>query len=277
MRTNFFIAAATSVIFLTSTPCFAADTNTAKFQLGELIGKVQAKVNAGKRAEKDFADEVKEFDALYAKHKAEKTADAAQILLSKVNLYLQVFNEPEKAIEPLKEVQRSFPDLKLSGNIEDTIKNIERAAEGKKVQSSLVEGAKFPDFDEKDMAGKPLSAARFKGKVVLVDFWATWCPPCRAELPNVIKTYEKHHSKGFEIIGISLDKDKKTLEGFIKDRDMTWPQYFDGLAWGNKLAGKYAVQSIPMTFLLDREGKIIAKNLRGEDLESAVEKALAKK
>jgi len=142
---------------------------------------------------------------------------------------------------------------------------------------NLAEGSKFPDFDVKDTAGKPLSIASLKGKVVLVDFWATWCPPCRAEVPNVVKTYEKYHPKGFEIIGVSLDQDQTRLTNFTKQQKMTWQQYFDGKGWGNKLATKYGVQSIPATFLLDGEGKIIAKDLRGEDLDQAVSKALAKK
>ena len=98
-----------------------------------------------------------------------------------------------------------------------------------------------------------------------------------AELPNVTKTYEAHHAKGFEIIGISLDKDQKKLESFTQQKNMTWPQYFDGLGWQNRLAQQYGVNSIPATYLLDREGKIIAKDLRGDALEAAVAAALAKK
>lgn len=144
-------------------------------------------------------------------------------------------------------------------------------------QVTLSSGMKFPDFAEKDLAGKPLSVSGLKGKVVLVDFWATWCPPCRAEIPNVVKAHEKHHAAGFEVIGISLDSDRAKLEGFLKAQKMTWPQYFDGAGWNNKLAKKYGVNSIPATYLLDREGKIIASDLRGEALEAAVAKALAQK
>jgi peroxiredoxin len=151
--------------------------------------------------------------------------------------------------------------------------------EAKKVRDALAEGSKFPDFSEKDLAGKPLSIANYKGKVVLIDFWATWCPPCRAELPNVVKTYEKHHADGFEIIGISLDRaqDREKLVSFLKDKNMAWPQFFDGNYWQNKLAVKYGVNSIPATYLLDGQGIIIGKDLRGEDLEQAVAKTLARK
>lgn len=140
----------------------------------------------------------------------------------------------------------------------------------------LAVGKTFPDFNEKDLDGNPLSVARFKGKVVLIDFWAVWCGPCIAELPHLLSTYEKHHADGFEIIGISLDRERDKLTAFLKQRDMTWPQYFDGLGWQNKLAQEYGINSIPATFLLDREGKIIAKDLRGDALETAVARALAK-
>ena len=111
---------------------------------------------------------------------------------------------------------------------------------------------------------------------MLLDFWATWCGPCVQELPNVVKTYDKYHSQGFEVIGISLDRDRQKLAGFTKEKKMPWPQYFDGLVWENKLAVKYGINGIPATFLLDGQGKIIAKDLRGEALEQAVAKALGK-
>jgi hypothetical protein len=96
-------------------------------------------------------------------------------------------------------------------------------------------------------------------------------------LPNVLKTYEKHHDKGFEIIGISLDQDKQKLTSFTESKKMPWVQYFDGKGWQNKLASKYGIKSIPATYLLDGQGKIIAKDLRGEALEAAVAKALNSK
>jgi len=112
--------------------------------------------------------------------------------------------------------------------------------------------------------------------VVLVDFWATWCAPCVFELPNVQKVYEKYHEKGLEIIGVSLDQSQDKLKNFTKDKNIPWAQFCDGKGWENKLAQKYGIPSIPATFLLDGEGKIIAKNLRGDDLDQAVAKALPK-
>jgi thiol-disulfide isomerase/thioredoxin len=152
--------------------------------------------------------------------------------------------------------------------------------EARKIQGTLVEGATFPDFDEKDVMDQPLSLSHFRGKVVLIDFWATWCVPCRAEVPHVAATFQKYHDQGFEIIGVSLDKDRKKLLDFTMEHKMAWQEYFDGksLPWENKLASRYGIahSGIPMDFLLDGNGKIIGKNLRGAALPQAVAKALTK-
>ncbi len=277
MKNKILVALAAMSLLFSSQGAFAATTNNVKTELGNLVGKIQAKLREGKKTEKDLADELKEFGALLAKHKGEKTDDVANVLYMEAQLYLQVFDDGAKGAELIKQLKRDFPDTQYGKGADEMLASIEKQAEADRVKKSLSAGAQFPDFSEKDLDGKPLSIANYKGKVVLLDFWATWCGPCRVELPSVIKTYEKHHSKGFEIIGISLDQDKTKLSTFMKDRSMTWPQYFDGLGWGNKLAQKYGVNSIPATYLLDGTGKIIASNLRGEELEAAVSKALAKK
>ena len=247
----------------------AAEASQAATELKDLITRIQTKLKEGNKTEAALAPELKTFDELLAKHKDEKTDDVAQILYMKSMVYEQVLGNHDKASELVAQLKRDFPDS-------NPVKMMKQQEEAEKIQASLIEGSKFPDFEEKDVAGKPLSVGNYKGKVVLVDFWATWCPPCRAELPNVIKTYENYHSKGFEIIGISLDQSEEKLTSFTKEKSMPWQQYFDGKGWGNKLAGKYGIQSIPATYLLDREGKIIGKGLRGEDLDTAVSKALAK-
>ncbi|MEW6302799.1 MAG: TlpA disulfide reductase family protein [Verrucomicrobiota bacterium] len=274
MKLNFLLPFIAAAALVCGAPAQAAD---AKAELKELVGKVQAKLKEGKRTEADLTAEIKEFDALLASHKGEKTDDVAQILVMKAMLYVQIFEDSDKALPMFEQLKKDFPETKPGKDADRIIGMVKQQAEAMKVKKSLAVGSTFPDFQEKDLAGKPLSIANYKGKVVLIDFWATWCGPCVAELPNVLKAYEKHHAKGFEIIGISLDQSQDALNKFIKERNMTWPQYFDGKGWQSKLAGKYGVNSIPATYLLDGEGKIIGKDLRGDELEQAVAKALAGK
>lgn len=117
-------------------------------------------------------------------------------------------------------------------------------------------------------------AEDFKGKVVLLDFWATWCGPCRIDMPHVVDMYKKHHKNGFEIIGISLDRSREALDRYVKANDMNWPQYFDGKYWQNDIAMKYMVRAIPATFLIDKQGVIRYRSLRGRQLEEAVDKLM---
>ncbi len=253
----------------------AAKPTTVEDQLRTLVGKVQQKIQSGQRDEAAFADDLKAFEALLAEHRGEKTDAVAQVALMRAALYLEVFQNYAKSAELLNQLIADFPGTQPAASAAQVVKQLEGQKAVLEIQAALKPGAAFPDFQEKDLSGQPLSLGKFKGKVVLVDFWATWCGPCVAELPNVIAAYEKYHGKGFEIVGISLDESEERLKSFIAERKMTWAQYYDGKKWENKLGQKYGVNSIPATYLLDRDGKIIAKDLRGEALEAELQKLLA--
>jgi peroxiredoxin len=291
MKQNLFILLTVATFWVSDRNVFATDTNGVAIDtnsisadakavtadLNQLILKINTKLKAGRTNEADFADNLKEFDVLLAKYKDVKTPYVVEIPRMKAEFYLAVMNDPEKAVEVFKEIKRDFPGVQINGDTDAAIVYLERMASVQKLQRTLVEGAPFPDFNEKDTADKPLSVANYRGKVVLLDFWATWCLPCRMELPNVIALYDQYHDQGFEVIGVNLDEDPQQLESFIKKQKMPWPEYNDGKFWDTKLVLQYGVTQIPATFLIDRKGNIIARDLRGEGLKQAVARALANK
>ena len=175
------------------------------------------------------------------------------------------FNGAEKALREAVATEGIEPKMKT-------------AAEGMLARLDTMKklkiGADAINFKTTDIAGKEISPSDYKGKVVLLDFWATWCAPCRAEMPTVKKVYSTYHEKGFDIIGVSMDNNRSAFDSYLKEQDMKWRQIYDGNGWKAEIGQLYAVSSIPSTFLIDKQGRIRYKNLRGKDLEEAVEKLL---
>lgn len=122
--------------------------------------------------------------------------------------------------------------------------------------------------------GTKFDLGQWRGKVVLVDFWATWCPPCRREVPSLVEAYRKLHDKGFEIVGISLDSSKEQLLAFTKDHGMPWPQYFDGKGWDNEISTRFHIEGVPTMWLLDKQGRI-RNDDPSDNLEAEITKLLA--
>ncbi|RKU13942.1 hypothetical protein C6502_01990 [Candidatus Poribacteria bacterium] len=131
-------------------------------------------------------------------------------------------------------------------------------------------GKKAIDFNVKDLDGNDLSLEKYRGKVVLLDFWAVWCGPCIAEMPNVKQVYGKYKDDNFQIIGISLDENRNTLVGYLEKEGITWPQFFDGHGWKNQVAQMYGISAIPHMYLIDGEGVVRKSDVRGPALEPAV-------
>jgi thiol-disulfide isomerase/thioredoxin len=151
-----------------------------------------------------------------------------------------------------------------------------------KPRFNLEAGAKARSFEAQTTDGRAIHFPEsYKGKVVMLDFWATWCLPCRGEIPHVASAYAQYHDKGFEVLGVSLDETNaaEKLAQFTKENHMAWPEIYDGLNWQSKVAQIYYIESIPHAFLVDGDtGMIVAEgdDIRGENLAPAIEKALAK-
>jgi peroxiredoxin len=210
-----------------------------------------------------------------------------QAMLQNQKVYVKNFihEHPKSTVSPLVALMQFSQEISaheidtLINFLDPSIHNSIYVAELRKIATRLrvMEiGTAAPDFTLNTPEGTPLALSSLKGKIVLIDFWASWCQPCRRENPNVVLLYNQYKDKGFDILGVSLDKEKGAWVKAIADDKLTWHHVSDLKFWQSDVAVKYGVQSIPYTLLLDKEGRIIAKNLRGEALGKKLQELLGK-
>jgi len=246
------------------------------------VGKKQAKDKQTEEAKPDFQEVFKKLDA-GARAAMQKDPKEGLKEVERVGRLL-IKDYPE---EPIPYSMLAF----VAGRTGDKEKKVSIFKELAATKSSnpkvaQVVGRAKGELKKMEALGKPLEMkftavdgrevdlAKMKGKVVLIDFWATWCGPCVREIPSVKKTYDELHNQGFEIIGVSLDSDKKKLEGFLAKNEMTWPQFFDGKGWKTSLAQEHGISSIPAMWLVDKKGNLVDQSARS-GLEAKVKKYLA--
>ncbi|MAQ76820.1 MAG: hypothetical protein CL613_10890 [Aquimarina sp.] len=178
--------------------------------------------------------------------------------------------QAKEAQEMYSGISESLKSTRLGKQLEMLVNNAIALSQQKKIDV----GDKAENFSAPTPTGRELSLNEARGKVTIIDFWASWCKPCRMENPNVVKVYNKYHEKGLNIIGVSLDKKKEAWLKAIQDDNLQWSHVSNLQFWQEPIAQAYGVRSIPATFILDEDGNVIAKNLRGPALEEKIAELL---
>jgi len=263
------------------------DELTAYRELGSAIQKKMMKFQKDNMAKMNLAQQKKDtatINALskeYFKFQKDFAAQSEEyvkkhpksfISLLLIESFFQQMVEPAKITTYFNGLDKELKANKHGKKIKSQLDLINKPA----APAGVAVGAMAPDFSAPDPNGKMVSLKQCMGKVTLIDFWASWCNPCRAENPNNVAMYNEFHAKGLNIIGVSLDKDAaKWKEAIAKDK-LTWPQISNLKYWDEPIRVTYGVESIPATFLLDANGTVVAKDLTGAALKAKVAELLAK-
>jgi peroxiredoxin len=268
---------------ITADSVLLSDANIAGGEVQQLFGTYQTAYNQMDEALMKVYEQWKQEQNLEVKKQLELQVDSLDAAVSEYQKKFML-DHPTSPVAAylLTQIQygKDGEELgqllsKLDKSLSTTVSYQSIAKRVEKLQS-IATGIKAPDFTQNDANGNPISFSSVyaKNSYTLVDFWASWCGPCRAENPNVVAAFQQFSRKGFGVFGVSLDTNKERWMKAIADDQLTWPHVSDLKGWDNEAADKYAVNSIPASFLVDKNGTIVGTNLRGNDLLKKLEELL---